>query len=376
MQTLERFHLGSSHDIGEIESKLAVLLRQTKANWTEMSRLTLLVQREKLYEQRGLSSFTKWLRQTAVENDREPSLLWRFLKAGRYFLQIVGSDDLERIGEAVTAAPEALERLEKVQRQAPTPIFEALKLRVLAGEATVKECRQIEKDYRPVAAGRTNRGRPLKAWEGSNEYLGSWKSGVEEDTTLLDPSLPLFARIQIAPSIKRSLGASYLWLKQCADMRYAPRHWQSHQEVRVNVVSDVGEGRRLRLDLVSVVRWSLKRPKDLFVVEIKSCLADFEADRKWTQYLDFCHFFCFAVPAGDNALVDAIAQVAGPAVGIIAVDLSAPPQWDLTYPIQVLEQPQRQQGEKVNLVYETLYERVLGWSGMPELEADDEGAIE
>jgi hypothetical protein len=37
-------------------------------------------------------------------------------------------------------------------------------------------------------------------------------------------------------------------------------------------------------------------PKGEFVfVEIKSCLADFRADRKWQDYLDYCDRFYFAV---------------------------------------------------------------------------------
>lgn len=32
------------------------------------------------------------------------------------------------------------------------------------------------------------------------------------------------------------------------------------------------------------------------VVEIKSSVADFRSDRKWSEYLEFCDFFYFAVP--------------------------------------------------------------------------------
>ena len=32
------------------------------------------------------------------------------------------------------------------------------------------------------------------------------------------------------------------------------------------------------------------------VVEVKSSLADFKADQKWEQYLEFCDLFYFAVP--------------------------------------------------------------------------------
>ena len=46
----------------------------------------------------------------------------------------------------------------------------------------------------------------------------------------------------------------------------------------------------------------LDRRGGLHVVEIKSCRADFLADRKWTDYLEHCDFFYFAVaidfPAG------------------------------------------------------------------------------
>lgn len=36
----------------------------------------------------------------------------------------------------------------------------------------------------------------------------------------------------------------------------------------------------------------------VLVVEIKSSAADFRSDRKWTEYLDWCDLFAFAVPAG------------------------------------------------------------------------------
>ena len=35
---------------------------------------------------------------------------------------------------------------------------------------------------------------------------------------------------------------------------------------------------------------------DILVIEIKSSLADFRADAKWEEYLDFCDAFYFAVP--------------------------------------------------------------------------------
>jgi len=43
---------------------------------------------------------------------------------------------------------------------------------------------------------------------------------------------------------------------------------------------------------------ALDRNGRLTLVEIKSCRADFVADRKWQSYLDYCDRFYFAVAAG------------------------------------------------------------------------------
>lgn len=50
----------------------------------------------------------------------------------------------------------------------------------------------------------------------------------------------------------------------------------------------LADGRRA--DLVA-----LGRDGRISIVEVKSCRADFVADRKWPQYLAYCDFFYFAV---------------------------------------------------------------------------------
>ena len=47
----------------------------------------------------------------------------------------------------------------------------------------------------------------------------------------------------------------------------------------------------------------------LTIVEIKSCVADFRADRKWPDYQDFCDRFYFAVP--DTMPVDILPEDRG-----------------------------------------------------------------
>ena len=370
------------YELKQIEDRLSVLLRQDKANWTEMAQLALRVQSQQLYKQRGLKSFSQCLKQTAEAADKQPSLIWRFLKAAKYFLKQIGSDQLERVVEAL-APPEALEKLEKIERLAPTPVFQALKEKVLTGRATVAECRQIEKDYRPAASGRTNRGRPLKGLEGESDYLGKWKLApedtqadqaqspiavfIESDLQPREPTAPhQITPQQMALSIKRSLRADCEWLLRCAasdSPPSPPRNWGTHKEVRV---LNAGKDRHslIRLGLVAVAQWDLDS-KDLFLVEVKTHISELQVQHKWEEYLDFCNYFCFACPKGDTQLLEAIQEIAStiPSMGILVVDFSSIPQGQsFIYPCSILKFPVRQKGKKASLVYETLYERIMGWS--------------
>jgi hypothetical protein len=56
------------------------------------------------------------------------------------------------------------------------------------------------------------------------------------------------------------------------------------------VLAEVPLGNGRRADLAA-----LDRAGRISIVEIKSCRADFAADRKWPEYLDHCDRFYFAV---------------------------------------------------------------------------------
>ncbi|MBF2063603.1 MAG: DNA repair protein MmcB-related protein [Calothrix sp. C42_A2020_038] len=354
----------------DIETRLSQLLTKSRADWTEMAKLTLNVQQQKLYRQGGFSSFSAWVRQLAVTNDREPSLLWRFIKAAKYFLKLTGYEDLDQVHEAARIPPEALEKLEKLQRQAPTPVFETLKKRVFSGDATVAECRRIEKDYRPpITEARSNRGRPHKGQEGKVEYLGQWKGASfdtfierthnEVETEAIPGISSGFTNSQIASTIKRALKEDYTWMCDYTDTEHPPKHWATHQEIQM-----LGKTKILHLDLVGVVRWNLKQSKDLFGIKIISCMNDFEYFAKWEEYSAYCNYLCFAGPLDDSDLLEALREVAAQFdfIGILGVDFSAKLNDSIAYPIEVIHQSRRLTGNKISSVYEILYERALGWT--------------
>ena len=58
------------------------------------------------------------------------------------------------------------------------------------------------------------------------------------------------------------------------------------------VLAELPLGNGRRADLAAI-----DRAGTIILVEVKSCRADFRADRKWRAYLDHCDRFYFAVPS-------------------------------------------------------------------------------
>lgn len=355
----------------QAEQQIQNLLNQNETNWKDVAKIAIAVREKELFKQSEIKSFTAWVNAVAKRCDRQPSLIWRYIKAAKYYLHTVGSNDVDRVDNAI-AAPEALVNLEKVERNAPRTVFEKLKEKVLAGEATVRETRAIEQEYRPIDAI-ARRGRPAKDKEGSYEHLGLLKNDPENENRSETAKITRGHQIidvvglpknQVAATISRSLKVNLVdWTKKCSRMRYPPKQYKEHTEVRVNF-----ERQRLRLDLMAVVRWSYNSPKDIFGVEIKSSLSDFTSDRKWENYLSFCDFFCFAIPDRDEELLKAVEDRTDVKVGILSINFDAGLQVNEAYNVEIFRKPKRLTGSSKFLIYETLYERLAGWSGSDDLQ--------
>ena len=404
--------------VAQAEQKIQKLLGTNEANWKDVAKIAIEVREQELYKDK-YKSFTAWVNAIAKKCDRQPSLIWRYIKAGKIYLDSVESEDIDDIDRA-EAAPEVLVNLEKVQRHAPLEIFNDLKDKVLAGEVTVNESREIEQQYRPAPKGiHSDKKKPKIIPELPSIELDAPLPSVELDAQLpsvdINPQFPsvkidtqiptghqieegfndiqshvqegleklkgeLTPNTQIAERISKNLSITLAdWSKRCAEMSYSPKFSQAHTEVRVS-----HDRKRLRLDLVGVVRWSFKKPKDVFGVEIKSSLSDFESDRKWENYLNFCDYFCFAIARRKNkyqtdeeykTLLQSIEDRTNSEVGILVVDYQkmsqvneTPGVYDFAYPVEIIRKPKRLVGGSKSLIYETLYERLAGWSGGDDLQ--------
>ena len=82
---------------------------------------------------------------------------------------------------------------------------------------------------------------------------------------------------------------------------------------------------------MAVVRWNYKKPRDIFGVEIKSSLSDFNSDRKWENYFNFCHYFCFAIRGGNKKLRKAIEDNTNTEIGILEIDFDSKITDDIGY---------------------------------------------
>jgi hypothetical protein len=74
-------------------------------------------------------------------------------------------------------------------------------------------------------------------------------------------------------------------------------------------VSEIGLASGRRADILA-----LGADGRFLIVEIKSSPADFQSDRKWPEYLDWCDLFAFAVP------VDFPTSLLPPEAGLIVAD--------------------------------------------------------
>ena len=70
-----------------IEEKIIQLSKQESNRWAEMAKLMLTVQNEKLHELENLS-FSQWIKTLAKRANVHESLLWRYQKAGKYYLKL------------------------------------------------------------------------------------------------------------------------------------------------------------------------------------------------------------------------------------------------------------------------------------------------
>jgi hypothetical protein len=143
--------------------ELAALSRGEVSSWSQIGNILIEVDQSG-YWRNEATSFTDWLKHRADKFKLHESTLWRYLTAGRYYIQLrktlternVLCPPLESLSGDVS--PENLELLSKITRVAPDDALQRLTERVIGASITRAELRATWQAYRPVLGGRTARG--------------------------------------------------------------------------------------------------------------------------------------------------------------------------------------------------------------------------
>jgi hypothetical protein len=141
--------------LAEVEHQLLEHAHAERRRWQDIAALLMQVEREKLWDGHS-SSFTAWLEGMARRADLQGSVFWRCLKAGRIYLELTGRETLDR---NATISAEALELTDKIRRHAPRSVTESVVERVLEGELSRAELREVWSTYKAASGGATARGR-------------------------------------------------------------------------------------------------------------------------------------------------------------------------------------------------------------------------
>jgi len=374
-------HPQNSPNLQNLETQLQELLERDKRNWTKTAQLLIEIERRELFFKRA-KSFTQYIRQLAEQFKIHESNFWRVKKAGEYYLKLNETTNIEVISDAKTT-PEQVEILTKISTVAPPDVVKALEEKMINGETTRQELRDVWKAYRPAKEGKTERGRKPKNDKPSESSEGSNASG-----DLFSPASPVSLVAQPSSALKspppaQSQSAKAVLAITAANIVTALRspqwmietlkskeinHLRLFQEVAITVGSS---HHARRIDVVAIVRETYKSPLPTVLgVEIKTSISDLLRDMKLTEYMSFCHYFYLAIP-NERAFIEAAESVTTPSIGLLTLTDKL---IDGQYQLIVNRKARRLQPHPAILgeLYGKCLFHALGWIGKEDKEEQDE----
>ena len=240
------------------------------------------------------TSFTAWIAGVAARASMQPSGLWRSLKAGRIYLELAESSNLDDMDDLDVTA-ESLELMDKIARHAPAKVSKDVVRRTLDGELRVQELRKTWSTYRPASGGITARGRlpkdPSKRSEALEARTKRWQAEKRK------------------PAVKQALAESEV-LAAMQDFEWLGKYDQATRELDVTL-GDV------QLDSVVAVRRSSEASStlELHAVQIQGAASSLTSCVDTAVKNSGCDYVWLAVPAK----LEADALLLSSRVGVLAL---------------------------------------------------------
>ena len=284
---------------------------------------------------------------------------------------------------------------------APPEVVKALEEKMINGETTRQELRDVWKAYRPAKEGKTERGRKPKSKTDSDSE-GDTKTGLLplspsplsplSSTALVSP-VPFASQVSPMPmppvpssalkSPPPAQSAKAVLAITAANIVTALRSPQwvietlkfkkdvkeiNHLRLFKEVAITVGSSHNARrIDVVAIVRETYKSPLPTVLgVEIKTSVNDLLRDMKLTEYMSFCHYFYLAIP-NERAFIEAAESVTTQSIGLLTLTDKL---IDGQYQLVVNRKARRLQPHPAILgeLYGKCLFHALGWIGKEEEE--------
>jgi len=280
----------------KIETQLQALLEQEKRQWTRTAQLLIEIERDSLFFERA-KSFSQYVRQLSEQFQIQESNFWRIKKAGEYYLKLHDTDDVQIIEQAKTT-PEQVEILAKIRTAAPSEVVQSLEKRMVDGETTRQELRDVWQTYRPLKEGKTERGRkPNNLPPDVAPPVQSQSAKVAMTTVNILEALKNLQWAIDTVGVDTDCSRLFTEVAVTAGSSRYPR----------------------RIDVVSIVRHFRDGPLPTIIgVEIKADVNDLKRETKLTEYMPFCHYFYLAFP-NETAFINAAKAVTTQQIGLLCV---------------------------------------------------------
>lgn len=298
----------STESLESIENKIIALSQQDANRWSEMAQLMMTVQDKKLYAKEA-ASFSQWIRNLSERAKVHESLLWRRLKAGRFYLKIKKAEPTLPDMGTVKISPDNFVLIKDI---VGTNIEEAKKLikKVLDGTMTRKDLKATKFAV-------------LKQRE--SEGIKRAANGYERQQQETDAQKVSDLSIQTgitAAKILLTIQQHSDWLPPL-DMSESEKYMRDKYKSIYRVLSEfpveTGDSRRVRrIDAFIVENITSHEPKDMTLrgIEIKISRGDLLRDEKMSEYALYCDYFYVAIPP---ELKDDALSIMSPEWGLLLI---------------------------------------------------------
>ena len=289
--------------LADIEDEIIALSKQDANRWAQMAQLMITVQNEKLYSD-GHVSFTQWVRSLAERAKVHESLLWRRLKAGRFYLKMKSYEPALPDMETIKISPDNFVLIKDI---VGNNIEEGQKLiqKVLAGTMTRKDLKaarfNVFKQREAAGIKRAVNGYESRKLDPNllNSSNSENSKGEETGNTSIKDGIT-------AAKILLALQGQTNWLSESIDTvesteseKYMREKYKSIYRVLSEFPVETGDAKHVRrIDAFVIENITSHEPKDMTLIgiEIKISKGDLLRDEKMSEYTNYCDYFYIAVP--------------------------------------------------------------------------------